>query len=578
MRERLRTDYGWTKRQRQVLALLAAGKTNAEVAVELGISRDGAKWHVAEILSKLQATSREEAAEYWRRRNGMVPRFARVFRGLIGSTAALWIASGAIAGGVVAGMVLGVAAMREGGGSPVTGSAPPMASSTVQHATAVLSDGTDAYDYKPQLAYIAEDGETWLADATGDARTPFALDCTANWTMKAAGVFTVSLQWSPDGSHVLCITQDLVVQAASAAGGTTHEPFATAQCATPEWAPDGTAIGCERSQEPPGITAASVDGGAPVELPGLGALAWSPSGQVIVTTGTATGRLGSYILTARDGRRITTIDDANVAQPQDLVWNRAGTKLAYPGASGITIVDVLAGGARRVIPIRSLPPTGDAGGPGANLFTNGMRVDWVLGDTALLIHRYTYAALIDVSTLKSRQLPASFGNVTMAPDGVHGWSMVGNDDGSGWRALFVNVDTQQVEDIEGSAHAWEMDQGPVAIFSGDSKRACWTPAPGNAPEVYCAHVGGGPAVKVAAPVQVEPDTMGYGDASFLWRAFSPDLTKIAYTTPGLGATGPQTLMVSNLDGSGTVTVGPAFGSIPYRWRPDGVFHRQAWTF
>jgi hypothetical protein len=37
-------------------------------------------------------------------------------------------------------------------------------------------------------------------------------------------------------------------------------------------------------------------------------------------------------------------------------------------------------------------------------------------------------------------------------------------------------------------------------------------------------------------------------------------------------------MVSNLDGSGTVTVGPAFGSIPYRWRPDGVFHRQAWTF
>ncbi|MBN9492409.1 hypothetical protein J0H33_03580, partial [bacterium] len=111
---------------------------------------------------------------------------------------------------------------------------------------------------------------------------------------------------------------------------------------------------------------------------------------------------------------------------------------------------------------------------------------------------------------------------------------------------------------------------------GDPERPADLAEPGALAEV--GEVGGGPAVKVAAPVQVEPDTMGYGDASFLWRAFSPDLTKIAYTTPGLGATGPQTLMVSNLDGSGTVTIGPAFGSIPYRWRPDGIFHRQAWTF
>jgi DNA-binding CsgD family transcriptional regulator len=80
MRERLATDYGWTHRQRQVLALLSSGKSNVEIADRLGISRDGAKYHVAEILSKLHAESREEAAEYWRLHEGLTPRFQKVFR------------------------------------------------------------------------------------------------------------------------------------------------------------------------------------------------------------------------------------------------------------------------------------------------------------------------------------------------------------------------------------------------------------------------------------------------------------------------------------------------------------------
>ncbi len=84
MRERLREDYHWTPRQREVLALLAADKTNGEIADELAVSLAGAKWHVSEIMSKLGADSREEAAEYWRRYNGLQPRFARVFRGTLG--------------------------------------------------------------------------------------------------------------------------------------------------------------------------------------------------------------------------------------------------------------------------------------------------------------------------------------------------------------------------------------------------------------------------------------------------------------------------------------------------------------
>ncbi|MGH2626339.1 MAG: response regulator transcription factor, partial [Anaerolineales bacterium] len=92
MRERMRMDYGWTPRQREVLALIARGKTNTQIGEDLGISLDGAKWHVSEILSKLQADSREEAGEYWRRYNGLAPRFERIFRGIAGAVTTKWAA------------------------------------------------------------------------------------------------------------------------------------------------------------------------------------------------------------------------------------------------------------------------------------------------------------------------------------------------------------------------------------------------------------------------------------------------------------------------------------------------------
>ena len=58
--------YDLTPRQREVLALIAAGKTNAEIAEDLDISLDEAKYHVREILGKLGVESREEAAAAWR--------------------------------------------------------------------------------------------------------------------------------------------------------------------------------------------------------------------------------------------------------------------------------------------------------------------------------------------------------------------------------------------------------------------------------------------------------------------------------------------------------------------------------
>ena len=53
-----------TPRQWQVLALLREGLSNEQIALCLGISIDGVKFHVSEILSKLGAGSRNEAAQW----------------------------------------------------------------------------------------------------------------------------------------------------------------------------------------------------------------------------------------------------------------------------------------------------------------------------------------------------------------------------------------------------------------------------------------------------------------------------------------------------------------------------------
>ncbi len=115
MHERLRTDYHWTPRQRQVLDLIAEGKSNAEIAAALDVSLQGAKWHVSEVMSKLQADTREEAADYWRRYNGLAPRFARVFRGLVGLSTLKWAGAAAGIAAVVAGGNT-IAAFAAGGG------------------------------------------------------------------------------------------------------------------------------------------------------------------------------------------------------------------------------------------------------------------------------------------------------------------------------------------------------------------------------------------------------------------------------------------------------------------------------
>ncbi|MHB8376543.1 MAG: helix-turn-helix domain-containing protein [Dehalococcoidia bacterium] len=51
-----------TPRQWEVLELVREGLSNEQIGRQLGISTDGAKFHVSEILTKLGVSSRREAA------------------------------------------------------------------------------------------------------------------------------------------------------------------------------------------------------------------------------------------------------------------------------------------------------------------------------------------------------------------------------------------------------------------------------------------------------------------------------------------------------------------------------------
>ncbi len=134
-------DPTWTSRQREVLDLLVRGQTNAQIAETLGISLDGAKWHVSEVITKLGVDSRDEAAEYWRAHNGLRLRFTRMVHALIAST---WLKVGAGAA-VVAGAAVAVAvviiALNDSGTSPVAAvSTPTTAAATTAPGSTCLND------------------------------------------------------------------------------------------------------------------------------------------------------------------------------------------------------------------------------------------------------------------------------------------------------------------------------------------------------------------------------------------------------------------------------------------------------
>lgn len=140
-----------TATQRRVLRMMADGATNPAIAATLGISLDGAKWHVREILSKLQVATREEAADIWREEHGLRRRLWRqAWRALL-STGRIAgplkvTAAGVLATAlVVAGIVVAVALTRGDSGIPAAAPTvePPAITETATSGTPTQSVDED---------------------------------------------------------------------------------------------------------------------------------------------------------------------------------------------------------------------------------------------------------------------------------------------------------------------------------------------------------------------------------------------------------------------------------------------------
>ncbi|MEO6044129.1 MAG: helix-turn-helix transcriptional regulator [Tepidiformaceae bacterium] len=131
-----------SQRQREVLAMIAKGHTNFEIAQALGISLEGAKYHVREVMAKLGAESREDAVERWaaaRSSSSWTRRLPAVLAGGLFRWVAVASVSAVVAGG-------GFVAWRHyaGADGPTAGQATLI--QTLSHFGRLRPDGTPYVD------------------------------------------------------------------------------------------------------------------------------------------------------------------------------------------------------------------------------------------------------------------------------------------------------------------------------------------------------------------------------------------------------------------------------------------------
>lgn len=232
-----------TERQREVLRLVAAGKTNAEIGDALDISLDGAKWHVSEILAKLGVSTREEAAAWWQTQNGIRPRIARALRSII--PASLWLRIGlgvAVAGGAAA-VALGVTVLGDSGQKG--------ASSATRQVTGTIKSYSEATFSGPGIesspgVVVLTDGTSFQVDrhtGMGLPQQPIAFS-----DLKIGDVVTVTARLGSDASLVAAQRIDLFMEplgsaaVSGPAAGQSHLPNGALQVLGSVIARDATTV------------------------------------------------------------------------------------------------------------------------------------------------------------------------------------------------------------------------------------------------------------------------------------------------------------------------------------------------
>jgi DNA-binding CsgD family transcriptional regulator len=155
-----------TPRDRDVLARIAAGRTNAEIADDLGMTFATAKWYVSSVLAKLGVDSREDAARWWRRQRSPLRRLRRAV--LIPMPPLAWAT---FAAGSVALMLVAIVVAVRGTPGPLASA--PAPANTQPATTAVVPAPTLATPAAqlPPVLPVSHSGEQWsVALAPGVTR------------------------------------------------------------------------------------------------------------------------------------------------------------------------------------------------------------------------------------------------------------------------------------------------------------------------------------------------------------------------------------------------------------------------
>ena len=245
--QRLSAD-ALSARQRLILDGVAAGKSNGVLAQELGITLDGVKWHVSEMLGETGCRDRHELADWWRRERP--PKAAPALLGLRRP------ASTAVAAAARIGFMLALTAVLSAGiyagwtcrtATPVANIAAPGPLGNVAYVQAddiwvkALPGGEPhqiTHGAPASAPKWSASGE-WLSYRNADRKQVIRADGTDQREVAE------SAAWSPAADRFAYIAADGALLVEDADGGS-RETFAGAVAGIRRrdilWAPDGTAL------------------------------------------------------------------------------------------------------------------------------------------------------------------------------------------------------------------------------------------------------------------------------------------------------------------------------------------------
>lgn len=326
-----------TAREEEVAALMARGLTNGQIADELGITFNTAKWHVSQVISKLGVSSREEAVAAWRYEHSLRRRLARAFAPVLSSR--LFPVGAAASGALVAiAVVLAFLLVRGDVGD---------------EASVPSGDADDAVEIRvvealsgPLAGGTISTGPLRIRDAvTGDV-----LHETAAADYRAAF-------WSPTGGHLLAWTHESDTEFGVAV--IEFETYDEVRLSAAEdrelwdshsWAPDGSAIAVSSTDLVIFDTALREVARAELapagtEMEWLSGLRWSPDSSVV-----AMAYDGALHVLSRDGTYETydlqTPLNADITEDwiRFFGWEEDGTPLVRVTRGWIAAADAVTSG------------------------------------------------------------------------------------------------------------------------------------------------------------------------------------------------------------------------------------------